>query len=141
MMKDITNDMKLVQEHLHCSSVYVLTLHKCFSHPSSVFVFFPTPAIKLKLGLQFGGRLLMATNMDGSNYQQVLGFVLPFTSLTLQHSTFFESLQSQGLPWNEAEKYFCYNLSNLVVVKKQTVILLYNSLPWSLGTGFSKCLT
>jgi hypothetical protein len=26
-------------------------------------------------------------------------------------------------------------------VKKQTVILLYNSLPWSLGTGFSKCLT
>ncbi len=45
------------------------------------------------------------------------------------------------LSCNEAEKYICYNLSNPVVVKKQTVILLYNSLPWSLGTGHSKCLT
>jgi hypothetical protein len=83
-------------------------LHKYFSHPSSVFVFFPTPAIKLKLklGLQIGGRLLMATHVDGSNYlvneQQVLGFVvLPFTSLHLQNSNlFWESLKSSvTLQW------------------------------------------
>jgi hypothetical protein len=32
------------------------------------FVFFPTAAIILKLGLQIGGRILMATDVDGSNY-------------------------------------------------------------------------
>jgi hypothetical protein len=35
-----------------------------------VFVtnFLPTPSIKLKLGLQVGGRLLIATHLDQSNY-------------------------------------------------------------------------
>jgi hypothetical protein len=30
--------------------------------------FFPTPPIKLKLGLQIGGRLLIATQLDQSNH-------------------------------------------------------------------------
>jgi hypothetical protein len=30
--------------------------------------FFPTPPIKWKLGLQVGGRLLLATHLDQSNY-------------------------------------------------------------------------
>jgi hypothetical protein len=35
-----------------------------------VFVtnFLPTPSIKLKLGLEVGGRLLIATHLDQSNY-------------------------------------------------------------------------
>jgi hypothetical protein len=33
-----------------------------------VFSFFPTPPIKLKLGLQMSGRLLIATHLDQSNY-------------------------------------------------------------------------
>jgi hypothetical protein len=33
-----------------------------------VIYFFPTPPIKLKLGLQIGGRLLMAIRLDQSNY-------------------------------------------------------------------------
>ncbi len=81
-MKDITNDMKLVQllffiqnnaqvkssKNISIAAQYT-TLHEYFSHPSSVFfVFFPTAAIKLKLGLQIGGRILMATDVDGSNY-------------------------------------------------------------------------
>ncbi len=38
-----------------------------FSHPSFSF-FFPTPPTKLKLGLQKGRRLLIATHLDQSNY-------------------------------------------------------------------------
>jgi hypothetical protein len=34
----------------------------------SVIYFFPTPPIKLKLGLQIGGRPLMAIHLDQSNY-------------------------------------------------------------------------
>jgi len=30
--------------------------------------FFPTPPIKLKMGLQGGGRLSIATHLDQSNY-------------------------------------------------------------------------
>jgi hypothetical protein len=43
--------------------------------------------MKLKLGLQIGGRLLIATHLDQSNYlanqQQVLGFAVSFTSLSI----------------------------------------------------------
>jgi hypothetical protein len=43
--------------------------------------------MKLKLGVQMGGRLLTATHLEQSNYlanqQQVSGFSMPFTSLTM----------------------------------------------------------
>ncbi len=38
---------------------------------------FPTPPIKLKLGLQVGGRLLIATHLDQSNYIAVHFFMVP----------------------------------------------------------------
>jgi hypothetical protein len=61
-----------------------VTLQKHFSHPSLVIYFFPTPPIKLKLGLQIGGRLLIATHLDQSNFlanqQQVIGFAVPVNS-------------------------------------------------------------
>ncbi len=47
------------------SDQYV-TLQKNFSHPSLVIYFFPTLPIKLKLGLQIGGRLLIANHLDQS---------------------------------------------------------------------------
>jgi hypothetical protein len=64
-----------------------VTLQKYFSHPSLVIDIFPTPLmIKLKLGLQIGERLQMAGHLDPSKYlanqQQVLGFAVPFTSLS-----------------------------------------------------------
>ncbi len=37
---------------------------KYFSHPSVVIYFFPTPPIKLKLGLQMGASLLIANHLD-----------------------------------------------------------------------------
>jgi len=65
-----------------------VTLQKYFSHPSLVVYFFPTPTIKLKLGLQMGGRLQIATHLDRANYlaneQQLLDFAVPFTSLSKQ---------------------------------------------------------
>jgi hypothetical protein len=65
-----------------------VTLQKYFSHPSLViYFFFPTSPIKLELGLQIVGRLLIATHPYPSNYlanqQQMLGFVVPFTSLCI----------------------------------------------------------
>jgi hypothetical protein len=49
-----------------------------------LFALFPTLPIKLKLGLQIGGRLLIATELDYlANQQQVLGFAVPFTSLSI----------------------------------------------------------
>jgi len=68
------------------SSVQCITLQKYFSHPSfSYLPLFPSPPIKLKPGLQIGGRLVIATHLDQSNHlanqEQVLGFAVPFTSL------------------------------------------------------------
>jgi hypothetical protein len=69
-----------------------VTLQKYFSHPRLViYCFFPTPHIKLKLGQQTGGRLVVATHIDQSNYlinqsinqQQVLCSAMPFTSLSI----------------------------------------------------------
>jgi hypothetical protein len=37
---------------------------KIFSHQKLVIYFFPTTPIKLKLGLQIGGKLLIATHLD-----------------------------------------------------------------------------
>jgi hypothetical protein len=74
----------LVNKSISSSAQY-LTLQKHFSHLSLVIYFFPTPPIKLKLGLQVGGRPLIATHLDQSNYlanqQQVLSFAVPITSL------------------------------------------------------------
>jgi len=42
------------------SSTQYVTLRKYFSHPSLVLYFFATPPIKLKLGQQIGGGLLIA---------------------------------------------------------------------------------
>jgi hypothetical protein len=41
-----------------------VTLQKCFSHSSLVICFFPTPPIKLKLGLQIGRRRLIVTHPE-----------------------------------------------------------------------------
>jgi hypothetical protein len=68
------------------SSAQYVTLQKYFSHPSFGYLLFPSPPIKLKLGLQMGGRLLIAAHLNQSNYlanqQQVLGCAAPFTSLS-----------------------------------------------------------
>ncbi len=78
------------------SAEYV-ALQTCFWHPSLIIYFFSNPTYKLKLGLQIGGRLLIANQLDRhcdrliKNMQQqsdhiyytvlcrVLGFALPFT--------------------------------------------------------------
>jgi len=65
-----------------------VTLQKCFSHPRLViYLFFPTPLIKLKLGLQTGASPLIAEHLDQSNclpdQQQVLGSAVPLTSLSI----------------------------------------------------------
>jgi hypothetical protein len=77
------NQLPFVRDLQWCSYV---TPQKYFWDPSLVIYFFPTPPIKLKLGLQISGRLLIATDLDQSNYlanqQQVLVFAVPFTSLS-----------------------------------------------------------
>jgi hypothetical protein len=53
------------------ASPEVLRMWPCknVSHiPVLVIYFFPIRPIKLKLGLQIGGRLLIATHLDQSNY-------------------------------------------------------------------------
>jgi hypothetical protein len=63
-----------------------MTLQKYFSHPSLVIYFFPTPPVKLKLGLQIGERLLLASQLDQSNHltnqQQVFNLAVLFSSLS-----------------------------------------------------------
>jgi hypothetical protein len=53
----------------------------------SYLIFFSTLPIKLKLGLQKMGILLIANHLDQSNHlanqQQVLGFAVPFASLRI----------------------------------------------------------
>jgi hypothetical protein len=53
------------------TNVQYVTLETYFSHPSFSYIlgnYFPTPPTKLKLGLQVGGRLLVATHSEQSNY-------------------------------------------------------------------------
>jgi hypothetical protein len=70
----------------HLQWYSVCDLQKYFSHPSSVIYFLPTPPTKLKLGLQIGVRVLIVFHLDQSiyipNWQQVLGFAVPATSLS-----------------------------------------------------------
>jgi hypothetical protein len=48
------------------SGAHYATQPKYFSHPSLLMYSFATPPIKLKLGQQIGGRLLIANHMDQS---------------------------------------------------------------------------
>jgi hypothetical protein len=48
------------------SGTQYVNLQKYFSHPSLVIYFFATPPIKLKLGQQIGGGLLIANHLDQS---------------------------------------------------------------------------
>jgi hypothetical protein len=70
------------------SGAQYVTLQKYLSYLSLVIYSFPIPPIKPELGLQIGGRLLMAIQLDQSNYlayqqQQVLGIAAPFTSISI----------------------------------------------------------
>jgi hypothetical protein len=57
----------VVLEHLHQCSV--CDPAKIISHIQVLVTsFFPTPPIKLKLWLEVGGRLVIATHLDQSNY-------------------------------------------------------------------------
>ncbi len=63
------------------SSAQYVPLQKYFSHPSLVIYLFPTPSIKLKLGLQKGWRLLIAKHMDQSLWfanQKLRSYLLLF---------------------------------------------------------------
>jgi hypothetical protein len=58
------------------SSAEYVTLRIYFSHPSLLILpiylfFFPVPPIKLKLGWQIGGRLLMANHLDQSLWSPI----------------------------------------------------------------------
>ncbi len=68
----------LINHHCQCKST---------QSPSLVIYFFPIAPIKLKLGLQIGGKLLIATHLDQSNYltnqQHALGLLWPFISLCM----------------------------------------------------------
>jgi hypothetical protein len=63
---------------------------------AALFTFFPTPPIKLKLGFQIGGRLLIATHLDQSNYlandrqgAANKNDLTPFIRVGLEGCTFF----------------------------------------------------
>jgi hypothetical protein len=65
-----------------------VTLQKYLSYLSLVIYSFRIPPIKPELGLQLGGRLLIAIQLDQSNYlayqqQQVLGIAVPFTTISI----------------------------------------------------------
>jgi hypothetical protein len=87
-----------------------MTLQIYFSHPSLVIYFFPTQPRKPSLGLQIGGRLLIAAQLDQSNnlanQQQVLDFAMPFTSLSIMSKT-------QGQNHFPEPKPVCFDFSSL----------------------------
>jgi hypothetical protein len=60
--------IQTVVDFEHSSSSQYVTRQKYFSHPSVVIYSFPTPHIKLELQLQIGGRLVIATHLEQSNY-------------------------------------------------------------------------
>jgi hypothetical protein len=51
------------EDKFYCLFYYAFTHKESFSYQ-----LFPNPPIKLKLGLQVGGRLLIATHLNQSNY-------------------------------------------------------------------------
>jgi hypothetical protein len=75
------------------SAQYVI-LQKYSSHPRLVIYFFPTLPIKLKIGLQVGGSLIIAKHLVNQKQGeqshhfyytflwQVFNFAMPFTSLS-----------------------------------------------------------
>jgi len=73
-------------EHLHWCSV--CDLAKIFLTSIFSYLLFTTSRVKVKRGLQIGGRLLVAPHLEQSNYlanqQQVLGLAVAFTSLCIQ---------------------------------------------------------
>jgi len=62
-----------------------VTIQQYCSHPRLVFIF--SERQKIETGTAKGGRILTATHLDQSNHlanqQQVLGFALPFASLSI----------------------------------------------------------
>jgi len=73
-------------EHLHWCSV--CDLAKIFLTSMFSYLLFTTSRVKVKRGLQIGGRLLVATHLEQSNYlanqQQVLGLAMASTTLCIQ---------------------------------------------------------
>jgi hypothetical protein len=69
-------------------------LQKYFSHPSLVILPFSSHAHKTKLGLEIGGRPLIGTHLDQSNYlgnqQPELSSAVPFASLSTLKSACFD---------------------------------------------------
>jgi hypothetical protein len=70
MVEKLLNIETLWNQLIHPQSIssgaQYVTLWKYFSHPSLVMYYFATPPIKLKLGQQIGGQLLIATHLDES---------------------------------------------------------------------------
>jgi hypothetical protein len=62
-----------------------VTLQKYSSHPRLVIYFFPTLPIKLKMGLQVGGRLLIAKHLFNQKQgAAVTSFLLHFSLAGVQ---------------------------------------------------------
>jgi hypothetical protein len=76
----VQQSLELAYKGISSNGAHYVSLQKYFSPPSfNLFAFFPTPPMKLKLGPQIGERLLNYL----ANQQQVLVFVVPFTSLSI----------------------------------------------------------
>jgi hypothetical protein len=107
---------------------FVVTLQIFFSHPSLVIYFFATPPIKLKLGQQICGELLIANHLDQllwwaiqkhwakvrshllHSLRQVHGVLAPFTS----HHEISNFVQLKPFSWTKSS---CFNFfsSNCIV--------------------------
>jgi hypothetical protein len=69
------------------SSAQYVTLQKIFLMSKFTYIVFSNSPHKSEIGIAKGGRLLIAIHLDQSNYlanrQQVLGFDVSFTSLSI----------------------------------------------------------
>jgi hypothetical protein len=70
------------------SHAQYVTLQKYFSNPSLVIYFFSTPHIKLKQGLQIGGRLLIANHWAN----HMIGLSETGSSILIIFITLFSSM-------------------------------------------------
>jgi hypothetical protein len=72
----------------HTSETGMLNMWPCnsISHIQDIVTYFPIVAHTSETGTAKGGRLLIATHLNQSNHlanlQEVLGFAVPFASLT-----------------------------------------------------------
>ncbi len=66
MCWDLGHVQLVAQARAISTGAQYVTLKIYFSYPSSVIYFLATPPIKLKLGQQIGGGLLIANHMDQS---------------------------------------------------------------------------